>query len=452
MNKRIKMSRRITRQRSGSCETSDGMKRDGSELSRVLLRGVLAFTFVSVVAAGCNKSTKQVSTKTEPAHVEHHIAEHDLNRLTLTERAEQRLGIALAEVRLTEIQRRRSVGGEVMIPPGQTITVSAPIAGTLSAPAAGKVPAPGTRVEAGQPMFAFKPLLTPERDVLTPSERVRVAQTKADVATVQIEAERQIESAKITVEAAQIVYDRAVQLLENKAGSKRSVDEASANLQLAKEALKTAETRHKFLSGVELDEQAGELGSRTIESPVAGVLQTLDTATGETVTAGKVLFSVITTNRVWIRVPIYVGEWRNIDTSQVAKVSEFGQAASVSPRNASYVSAPPSANPTATTVDVYYELSNEDGMLYPGQKLAVTVPLTSRAKSLVVPFTAILYDIHGGAWVYQQVDKHVFARQRVAVEYVDGDNAVLTSGPEPGSKVVTDGAAELFGTEFGVGH
>jgi hypothetical protein len=101
---------------------------------------------------------------------------------------------------------------------------------------------------------------------------------------------------------------------------------------------------------------------------------------------------------------------------------------------------------------VYYELSNEDGKLYPGQKLAVTVPLTSRAKSLVVPFKAILYDIHGGAWVYQQVDEHVFARQRVSVEYVDRDKAVLASGPNAGSKVVTDGAAELFGTEFGVGH
>lgn len=405
-----------------------------------------------IVAPGCNKAGKQATTKTEPALVEHHVAERDLNRITLTERAEQRLGIVLADVTLTEVQRKRSVGGEVMVPPGKTITVSAPITGTLSAPANGKVPVPGSRVEAGRAMFTFKPLLTPERDVLTPSERVRVAQTKADVATVQIEAERQIVSAKVTVEAAQIAYDRAVQLLENKAGSERRVDEASANLQLAKEALKTAETRHRFLSGIKLDEQAGELASRTIGSPVAGVLQTLDTATGETVTAGEALFSVITTNRVWIRVPVYVGEWRNIDTTQDAIVSEFGQATGLAPRDARYVSAPPSANPTATTVDIYYELSNDDGKLHPGQKLAVTVPLSSRAQSLVVPFTAILYDIHGGAWVYQQMDEHVFARQRVSVEYVDGDTAVLASGPVAGSKVVTDGAAELFGTEFGVGH
>ena len=161
---------------------------------------------------------------------------------------------------------------------------------------------------------------------------------------------------------------------------------------------------------------------------------------------------MIKTNRVWIRVPIYVGQWREIDTDQVAKIAEFGQPPKADAREAKPVVAPPTANPMATTVDVYYELDNEDGKLYPGQKLAVTVPLKSRARSLVVPFKAILYDIHGGAWVYEQTDANVYARRRVSVEYVDGDNAVLAAGPDPGSKVVTDGAAELFGTEFGVGH
>ncbi len=185
---------------------------------------------------------------------------------------------------------------------------------------------------------------------------------------------------------------------------------------------------------------------------MAGILQTLDAAAGETVAMGEALFSVITTNRVWVRVPIYVGEWRNIDTAQVAQVSEFGQAEDVSARAATYVSAPPSANPNATTVDVYYEMNNDDHRLYPGLKLAVTIPLKGPAESLVVPFQAVVYDIHGGAWVYQQLEAHVYARQRVSIEYVAGGQAVLASGPSTGSKVVTDGAAELFGTEFGVGH
>lgn len=418
-------------------------------------RRISAVTVLAIAAAvslaGCNKSEKQGAPKAEPAHVEHHVDEKDLNTITLTEQAEKRLGIQLAETILTEVRRKRTVGGEVILPPGQTILVSAPIAGTLSLPTGGSIPVPGSRVESGQAIFNFKPLLTPERDVLTPSERVRVAQAKAEVATAQIEAERQIESVKVTVEAAQIAYDRAVQLLKNKAGSQRSVDEAEANLKLTREAQTTAEVRYDFISGIKLDEQEGELEGYSIESPVAGVLEGLDSAPGETVSAGDALFSVITMNRVWIRVPVYVGQWRDIDTGQMAMVAEFGQQPPP-PREAKYVSAPPSANPNANTVDVYYALDNEDGKLYPGQKLAVTLPLFSRSESLVVPFKAIVYDIHGGAWVYEQLAPHVYSRRRVSVEYVDGDYAVLVAGPEPGSKVVTEGAAELFGTEFGVGH
>ncbi len=434
---------------SGSRETS-GARAKASEFSRIRL--LLLAIAVATVLPGCNKPAKQSPPKIEPAHVEHHVDEQDLNRVTLTAQAEERLGIQLAETLFTEVQRRRTVGGEVLLPPGQTIMVSAPVAGTLSDPSVGTGPVPGNRVEAGQAIFTIKPLLTPERDVLTPSEQIQVAQTKANVATTQIDAERQIESAKISVDAAQIAYDRAVQLLKGKAGSQRTVDEASAMLKLAQEALTTAETRYDFLAGIKLDEQAGELESREIESPVAGVLQSLSGAAGETVVGGKALFSVITTNRVWIRVPVYVGQWREIDATRAATIAEFGQPASEKSVEANYVSAPPSANSIATTVDVFYELDNSDGRLYPGQRLAVTVPLHSRAKSLVVPFKAVLYDIHGGTWVYEQMAEHVYARRRVSVEYVDGDNAILASGPEPGSKVVTDGAVELFGTEFGVGH
>jgi len=116
------------------------------------------------------------------------------------------------------------------------------------------------------------------------------------------------------------------------------------------------------------------------------------------------------------------------------------------------VSAPPSADAVATTVDLFYELANGDGRLYPGQRLAVTLPMRSSHKSLVVPLKAVLYDVHGGRWVYEQTGPGVYVRRRVAVRYVDAAKAVLASGPTAGAKIVTDGAVELFGTEFGVGH
>ena len=65
---------------------------------------------------------------------------------------------------------------------------------------------------------------------------------------------------------------------------------------------------------------------------------------------------------------------------------------------------------------------------------------------------AILYDVQGGEWVYSHVAEHVFTRKRVLVRAVVGDAAVLAMGPAPGTEVVTTGAPELFGAEFGVAH
>ncbi len=68
-----------------------------------------------------------------------------------------------------------------------------------------------------------------------------------------------------------------------------------------------------------------------------------------------------------------------------------------------------------------------------------------------MPFGAVLHDIQGGQWVYVQTGEHTYARRRVQVARLAGVDAVLASGPPVGSKVVTDGAAELFGTEFVTG-
>lgn len=70
----------------------------------------------------------------------------------------------------------------------------------------------------------------------------------------------------------------------------------------------------------------------------------------------------------------------------------------------------------------------------------------------VVPYAAVLYDAQGDTWVYTSPEPHVFVRHAVSIDYIDGDLAVLSDGPPTGTEVVTVGAAELFGTEFEIGH
>jgi len=67
----------------------------------------------------------------------------------------------------------------------------------------------------------------------------------------------------------------------------------------------------------------------------------------------------------------------------------------------------------------------------------------------VIPYAAVLYDQNGSTWTYTNPQPLVFVRQPIRVAEIDADGAVLYSGPPAGTLVVTVGAAELFGLEYG---
>jgi hypothetical protein len=70
---------------------------------------------------------------------------------------------------------------------------------------------------------------------------------------------------------------------------------------------------------------------------------------------------------------------------------------------------------------------------------------------LQVPFDAVIYQPDGTTWVYANPEALVFKREPIDVDRIDGDVALVRSGPVAGTPVVTVGAAELWGFEFGVG-
>jgi hypothetical protein len=69
-----------------------------------------------------------------------------------------------------------------------------------------------------------------------------------------------------------------------------------------------------------------------------------------------------------------------------------------------------------------------------------------------VPYSAVVYEPMGGTLIYTSPAPRTFVRAPVEVESIQGDVAVLKNGPAAGTEVVTVGAAELFGTELGVGQ
>jgi hypothetical protein len=81
----------------------------------------------------------------------------------------------------------------------------------------------------------------------------------------------------------------------------------------------------------------------------------------------------------------------------------------------------------------------------------VTEQQIDGATKLVVPFSAVYYDANGNAWVYTNTEGYSYVRAPMTIERIEGDIAILSSGPAVGTKIVSVGAALLFGAEFGVG-
>lgn len=229
----------------------------------------------------------------------------------------------------------------------------------------------------------------------------------AALAANQVRADGDIERARAELTLAQRAAVRATALVQAEAGSVRASDEAQTGVAVARVNLRTAQAQRALLGG----------------SPSALGRQ----------------------SSLWVRVATIAGDLSQINRGAAAQVRGLGGGPGLAARP---VNAPPSANATAGTVDLYYAIPNRSGFRV-GERVAVDLPATGSTSGLSVPTSAILRDIYGGEWVYVRSAPHVYERRRIEIGTSADGQVLLNRGLAPGDVVVTAGAAELFGTEFG---
>ena len=412
---------------------------------RTLAAGLL------ILADGCQKSASDASktAPVAPAKTTRPVSEADLNMIELTEDAVRRLGLQTEVVSMRAMPRVRAYGADLMLPVGASIIVSAPLAGTLQLLAEEAFPQIGQRVTAGEPLLHLLPMLSPEREVLTPAERIRFAEARNAVAQSQNDADAQVQQSMVQVEAAQIALERAERLLKDKSGTVRTVDEAQAQLKLAEKTLAAAGTRKQIIDSIKLDAESGTLQPLTIKSPLSGIVRAIQVQRGQILAAGAPLFEVMNNERLWVRVPVYVGDLDEIDPTGNAQLTLLDGRTTDHDLNVKPIAAPPTAMSLASTVDMYFELPNPDSAFRPGQKVGALLMLKGDAESIAIPWSSVYHDIYGSQWVYEQVSERTFVRRRVEVLSVLDGWAAIARGPKVGTQVVTAGVAELVGTEFG---
>jgi cobalt-zinc-cadmium efflux system membrane fusion protein len=354
------------------------------------------------------------------------VTESQLTTVTLTPDAVRRLGVETAALDSATVTPTRTVGGEVVVPPGQALTVTAPVAGTVFAPEGGSIPVGGARVAAGQTLM---------RLVALPPDLARTGQ---DLAV-----------ARARLGQAQAEADRVAGLFADRLVAGRDQERAQADLAAARAAVELAAGQQRAGRGGTRRDASG-LNALLITAPDAGVVRVLSAGPGQAVAAGAVLAEIVRLDRMWVRVPVYAGDAGRVSRTAEATVHGLAGPQSGPVVRAVPVAAPPSADAAAASVDLFYELRG--GALRPGERVGVTLPMSGgEERALVVPMSAIVRDMSGGAWVYERTDSVTFVRRRVEVARVVSGRAVLAQGPRPGARIVIAGVAELFGTEFGAG-
>jgi len=411
-------------------------------------------TAILVVGAfggmSCRRAEPPPAGAPPPARVENRQSEGALATIELTAEAERRLGIETRPAELRALPRERRYAGELLVPPGRSLTLHTPFAAVVRTGA--PIVRVGAKVAADAPLLTLEPQPSPERQALSAAERTSVARARADLELLKGELDGQLAALAAEREAERVAAERASALLDAGSGSQRARDEARARLALVEARLAAAAARRDALDVIVLDvDESDRPAAAAVAAPWSATITALHVADGQSVAAGAPLLALADLEQLWVRVEIPSGDAGELAPDAAARVRPLHAPSDAEPIPARPVTAAPRGDFARGTVERLFALAAAPAPMQPGERVSVALPLAGGAEVLTVPAAALVRDVHGGAWVYVRRSERRYARARVEIERVDGEWAVLARGPETGSAVVVAGAAELYGTEFGVG-
>ncbi|HEX5656834.1 MAG TPA: HlyD family efflux transporter periplasmic adaptor subunit, partial [Polyangiales bacterium] len=279
----------------------------------------------------CEAPTGSVAHEA-PAHVSNPVAESELPVVSLRKEASARLAIEQVKVQSMLTPATRLVGGEVIVPPGRTALVTAPVGGELREASASLVP--GSKILRGDVLYRLLPFAPADRDL-------------------QARATREVSAAAAQLQAAEARVERLSQLGADKVVAKRAFEDAIAARDTLRADVEVARSRASSMRSAPLLSDV----ALTIRAPSAGVIRVLSVSPGQAVAGGTVLLELVQVDALQVRVPVYAGDLAQLDAAAPVQVraltARVDEAVS-----ASAIAGPPTSMPERATVDRYFALSS----------------------------------------------------------------------------------------------
>ncbi|MGA2183588.1 MAG: efflux RND transporter periplasmic adaptor subunit [Bryobacteraceae bacterium] len=264
--------------------------------------------------------------------------------------------------------------------------------------------------------------------------------------------QHEVEATKEAFEAAQKVLESRRQLFRDGAMARRLVDEAAVGLAQAKSQYETASKHLQTVQGAGRQEQVksaeaqveaargryentqAQLAYSEVRSPIAGMIADRPLYAGEMASAGTPLLTVMDVSRVIARVSVPATDAAALHRGNPATIhTPNGEAAG----KVTVVS--PAVDPQSTTIEVWVEVENPNGLLKPGAAVQASILAGTVANALVVPTEALLPAQDASNEVLVVGADSVAHERKVQVGVRDAGKAQVLSGLRDGEAVVTVG-------------
>jgi multidrug efflux pump subunit AcrA (membrane-fusion protein) len=400
------------------------------------LRLILLFLLVPLV--GCGNTVKPASG-TSP---EKPKAEADLAFATISKKAYVSLEIKTKPIEIKEVNERLALTGWIMAKPGHEVTLTAPTSGYVNFLKSQHVPIAGEHVKVNQDLLQLDP-------VLSPVERIQVQSLKTTI-------ESDLKKAEITFKTAdsELMRTRELFMQVPPLKNKQDLELAQKAYDHAKEEIAAAKQKLTFFA----------TPSFNIRAPLPGTVLQLHAGPGQYVPASAPLITIIDLNPIWIRVPIQEFDLPRVDPKQSVSITWKNPIQEPGDRPPFFQARPTGrvaqVDPLKRTADLWYELEVTKDTQHAMTQLAtkdlmvnVLLPIGKKEKAAVVPYSAIVFDTHGNAYVYldrtaDKATKHQFERRRIQIVCSTDEGLIVRSSLSDGELLVTNGAAALYSREF----
>lgn len=344
--------------------------------------------------------------------------------ITLDQTAQQKGHIVVATVLPKEIAESVTAPGQLTVSEDQTWRVGAVVDGKVDDLTA-KV---GDFIKAGQIIGRIH------------SHDVHEARAAYQQASTEMERARAAEA------YSRQRRDRAVRLLELKAGSRQDVETAESELRNAQAAIDKAlseiakERAHLTdILHVPIDNRSSvetEDGV-PIFAPASGVVQQRKATVGSVVNTGDEILSVSDTRSLWMIAAANETELSKLHPGQAVRIEvraypdrEF---------NGHILKLGERLDPTTRTLQIRIGVPNPQGLLKPGMYATARLPEGGRRVVLVLPEEAI-QDINGIPAVFVRKSATEFEPRTIKTGRHANGQTEITEGLKPGEDVVVKGS------------